>query len=256
MRRCTNSLECPAQRLEWLKHFVSRDAFDIEGLGARQIDQFVGLGWVERPADIFRLAARQDELAELDGYGETSIGNLLTAIEARRRIGFERFIFALGIRQVGQATARLLALHFDRPEAMLAALGPGADLEATTAELTAVDQVGDSMVGDLIAFFANDSNFTAVEDLLAQLSVIPPERPAEDSAVSGKTIVFTGTLAGMSRAEALARAEQLGAKVSGSVSAKTSYLVAGADAGSKARKAADLGVTVLSEDEWLAMIEG
>ena len=256
VRRCTNSLECPAQRLEWLKHFVSRDAFDIEGLGARQIDQFVSLGWVERPADIFRLAAKRDELATLDGYGETSIRNLLAAIEARRDIAFERFIFALGIRQVGQATARLLALHYDRPEAMLAAVGPDADPEATTAELTAIDQVGDSMAADLIGFFANASNFAAVEDLLAQLSVIPPERPAENSPVSGKTIVFTGTLAGMSRAEAKARAEQLGAKVSGSVSAKTSYLVAGADAGSKARKAAELGVTVLSEDDWLAMIDG
>ena len=256
VRRCTNSLECPAQRLEWLKHFVSRDAFDIEGLGARQIDQFVGLGWVKRPADIFRLAARQEELAELDGYGEISIRNLLAAIEARREIGFERFIFALGIRQVGQATARLLALHFDQPEAMLAAVGPAADHAATTAELTAIDQVGESMAADLLGFFANDSNFAAVEDLLAQLAVIPPERPADNSPVSGKTIVFTGTLAGMSRAEAKARAEQLGAKVSGSVSAKTSYLVAGADAGSKARKAAELGVTVLSEEDWLAMIEG
>ena len=201
IRRCTNSLDCPAQRLEWLKHFVSRDAFDIEGLGSRQIDQFVGLGWVGRPADIFRLASRRDALAALDGYGETSIRNLLAAIEARRDIGFERFIFALGIRQVGQATARLLALHYDRPEAMLAAVGPDADLQATTAELTAIDQVGESMAADLIGFFANDSNYAAVEDLLAQLSVIPPERPAENSPVSGKTIVFTGTLAG-SNAEA------------------------------------------------------
>jgi len=256
VRRCTNSLECPAQRLEWLKHFVSRDAFDIEGLGARQIDQFVSLGWVKRPADIFRLAARHSDLAALDGYGEVSVRNLLAAIEARREIGFERFIFSLGIRQVGQATARLLALHFDRPDTMLAALSPDADLEATTAELTAIDQVGESMAADLIAFFANESNSAAVTDLLGQLTVIPPARPAEDSPVSGRTIVFTGTLAGMSRAEAKARAEQLGAKVSGSVSAKTSYLVAGADAGSKARKAAELGVTVLSEEEWLALIGG
>ena len=254
VRRCTNSLECPAQRLEWLKHFVSRDAFDIEGLGARQIDQFVTLGWVRRPADIFRLDARRAEMAALDGYGDVSIGNLLAAIEARREIGFERFIFALGIRQVGQATARILALHFTQPQAMLAALSPQANLEATTAELVAIDQIGEAMVADLIGFFSNDSNRAAVEDLLAQLSVVPPERPAEDSAVSGKTIVFTGTLAGMSRAEAKARAESLGAKVSGSVSAKTDYLVAGADAGSKARKAAELGVTVLSEEEWLAMI--
>ncbi len=257
VRRCTNSLDCPAQRLEWLKHFVSRNAFDIEGLGARQIDQFVGLGWVMRPADIFRLAEKREEMTALDGYGEMSITNLLAAIEARRKIGFERFIFALGIRQVGQATARILALHFTTPEAMLAALSPQGDLtdlETTTAELVAIDQIGEAMVADLIGFFANDSNHAAVEDLLAQLDVVPPERPSEDSAVSGKTIVFTGTLAGMSRAEAKARAESLGAKVSGSVSAKTDYLVAGADAGSKARKAAELGVTVLSEEEWLALI--
>ena len=257
VRRCTNSLDCPAQRLEWLKHFVSRNAFDIEGLGARQIDQFVGLGWVMRPADIFRLSRKREEMTALDGYGEISITNLLAAIEARRQIGFERFIFALGIRQVGQATARILALHFMTPEAMLAALSPQGnltDLETTTAELVAIDQIGDAMVADLIGFFANDSNHAAVEDLLAQLDVVPPERPSEDSAVSGKTIVFTGTLAGMSRAEAKARAESLGAKVSGSVSAKTDYLVAGADAGSKARKAAELGVTVLSEEEWLALI--
>ena len=254
VRRCTNSLECPAQRLEWLKHFVSRNAFDIEGLGARQIDQFVGLGWIGRPADIFRLGERRDALAELDGYGEVSISNLLAAIEARREIAFERMIFALGIRQVGQAMARLLALHFDNPGTMMAALAPDADIEATIADLIAIDQVGDSMAADLVGFFANETNRAAVEDLLAQLSVIPPERPSEDSPVSGKTIVFTGTLSGMSRAEAKARAEGLGAKVSGSVSAKTDYLVAGADAGSKARKAADLGVTVLAEEEWLALI--
>ena len=254
VRRCTNSLECPAQRLEWLKHFVSRNAFDIEGLGARQIGQFVGLGWIGRPADIFRLGERRDALAELDGYGEVSISNLLAAIEARREIAFERMIFALGIRQVGQATARLLALHFDNPGAMMAAFAPDADIEATIADLIAIDQVGDSMAADLVGFFANETNRAAVEDLLAQLSVIPPERPSEDSPVSGKTIVFTGTLSGMSRAEAKARAEGLGAKVSGSVSAKTDYLVAGADAGSKARKAAELGVTVLAEEEWLALI--
>ena len=254
VRRCTNSLDCPAQRLEWLKHFVSRDAFDIEGLGARQIDQFVGLNWVMRPADIFRLAERRGEMAALDGYGDISITNLLAAIEARREIGFERFIFALGIRQVGQATARILALHFTTPEALLAALSPQADLEATTTDLVAIDQIGEAMVADLIGFFTNNSNRAAVVDLLAMLNVVPPERPSEDSAVSGKTIVFTGTLAGMSRAEAKARAESLGAKVSGSVSATTNYLVAGADAGSKARKASELGVTVLSEEEWLALI--
>ncbi|NCF49758.1 MAG: NAD-dependent DNA ligase LigA [Bacteroidetes bacterium] len=254
IRRCTNALDCPAQKLEWLKHFVSRDAFDIEGLGARQIDQFVQLGWVQRPADIFRLAERRAEFAELDGYGEVSINNLLSAIETRRQIGLERFIFALGIRQIGQATARLLALHYDTAEAMLTALNPMQDLEVSTQELIAIDQIGESMVADLIGFFERESNRLAVEDLLAQLTIIPPERPADDSPISGKTIVFTGTLTGMSRAEAKARAEGMGAKVSGSISAKTNFLVAGADAGSKARKAGELGVTVLSEDEWLALI--
>ena len=254
VRRCTNQLDCPAQRLEWLKHFVSRDAFDIEGLGARQIDQFVALGWVTRPADIFRLSTRRQDMAALDGYGDLSIGNLLAAIEARREIGFERVIFALGIRQVGQATARLLALHYQTPDRLMAATAPDADVDASAAELVEIDQIGELMVADFLGFFANDSNRNAVADLFDQLRIIPPERPAEDSPVSGKIVVFTGTLSGMSRAEAKARAEGLGAKVSGSVSAKTDFLVAGADAGSKARKAADLGVTVLSEEAWLAMI--
>ena len=254
VRRCTNTLDCPAQRLEWLKHFVSRDAFDIEGLGARQIDQFVTLGWVSRPADIFRLAARRDDMAGLDGYGDISINNLLAAIEARRSIGFERVIFALGIRQIGQATARLLALHYETPDALMAATAPDADKDTSAAELVEIDQIGDSMVADFMGFFTREGNRDAVSDLFAQISIIPPERPADDSPVSGKTIVFTGTLTGMSRAEAKARAEGLGAKVSGSVSAKTNFLVAGADAGSKARKAAALGVTVLSEEEWLTMI--
>ena len=256
VRRCTNALDCPAQRLEWLKHFVSRDAFDIEGLGARQIDQFVTLGWVSRPADIFRLAARRDDMVGLDGYGDISINNLLAGIEARRSIGFERVIFALGIRQIGQATARLLALHYETPGALMAATAPDADQDTSAAELVEIDQIGDSMVADFMGFFTREGNRDAVSDLFAQISIIPPERPADDSPVSGKTIVFTGTLTGMSRAEAKARAEGLGAKVSGSVSAKTDFLVAGADAGSKARKAAALGVTVLSEEEWLTMIGG
>ena len=256
VRRCTNALDCPAQRLEWLKHFVSRDAFDIEGLGARQIDQFVTLGWVSRPADIFRLAARRDDMVGLDGYGDISINNLLAGIEARRSIGFERVIFALGIRQIGQATARLLALHYETPGALMAATAPDADQDTSAAELVEIDQIGDSMVADFMGFFTREGNRDAVSDLFAQISIIPPERPADDSPVSGKTIVFTGTLTGMSRAEAKARAEGLGAKVSGSVSAKTDFLVAGADAGSKARKAAALGVTILSEEEWLTMIGG
>ena len=253
VRRCLNGLACSAQLREWLKHFISRDAFDIEGLGGRQIEQFVALEWVTRPADIFRLHERRDALAELDGYGEISIANLLGSIETRRAIGLERFIYALGIRQVGQATARILALHYDNLEAMLAALGPDADHEASAAELVEIDQVGDSMVADITNFFGNEANRDLVIDLAGELDIIAPERPQLDSPVSGKTVVFTGTLAGMSRAEAKARAEAMGAKVAGSVSKKTNFLVAGADAGSKATKAAALGVTVLSEDDWLAM---
>jgi len=254
VRRCTNGVACDAQRLEWLKHFVSRDAFDIEGLGARQIEQFVLLGWVKLPADIFRLDNRQDEIEALEGYGKVSVRNLMASIEARRSISFERFIFALGIRQVGQATARILALHYDRLETLLAALAPDSDHDAAIAELVEIDQIGALMADDIITFFTQPSNRAMVIDLASEIAILAPDRPVEDSPVSGKTIVFTGTLSGMSRAEAKARAESLGAKVAGSVSGKTDYLVAGADAGSKARKAAELGVSVLSEDAWLTLI--
>ena len=255
VRRCTNGVSCDAQRLEWLKHFVSRDAFDIEGLGARQIEQFTELGWVALPADIFRLHERQEEITTLDGYGEISIRNLMTSIETRRTIGFERFIYALGIRQVGQATARILALHYDSLDKLLTAIAPGADSEAAMTELVEIDQVGALMASDIITFFLAQANRDMVIDIASEVTIIPPDRPADDSPVSGKTIVFTGTLAGMSRAEAKARAESLGAKVSGSVSAKTDFLVTGADAGSKARKAGELGVTVLDENAWLALID-
>ena len=254
LRRCTNGVSCEAQRLEWLKHFVSRDAFDIEGLGARQIEQFSELGWVKLPADIFRLHDRQEEIATLDGYGETSIRNLMNSIELRRTIGLERFIYALGIRQVGQATARILALHYDNLERLLTAIAPEANNEAAAAELVEIDQVGAMMASDIITFFLTPENRDMVISLASEVTITPPDRPAGNSPVSGKTIVFTGTLAAMSRAEAKARAESLGAKVSGSVSAKTDFLVAGADAGSKARKAGELGVTVLDEDAWLALI--
>lgn len=266
VRRCSAGLGCPAQLREYLKHFVSRDAFDIEGLGARQIEQFVDLGWVLRPADIFRLHEKKADIEGLDGYGDISIRNLLGSIETRRQIGFERFIYALGIRQVGQATARILALHYDDLEHMLAALnedgaGDGngnadADLQTHMDELLEIDQIGALMVADIAGFLTNPVNRAMVRDLAAELDIQPPDRPKQDSPVSGRIVVFTGSLTAMSRAEAKARAEGLGAKVSGSVSGKTDFLVAGADAGSKARKAAELGVTVLSEDEWLALTDG
>ena len=254
VRRCSGGLNCAAQLFEGLKHFVARDAFDIEGLGARQIEQFINLGWVKTPADIFRLDDHSAAMAELDGYGDLSIKKLLSAISIRREIGLERFIYALGIRQVGQATARLLALHYGSAEAMLTALNPDADLDAAHQALVEIDQIGAAMANDITAFFGNPDLYQLIVDLAAELTILPPERPAENSAISGKTIVFTGTLTRMSRAEAKAKAESLGAKVSGTVSAKTDFLVAGADAGSKARKAADLGITVLDEDGYSSLI--
>jgi DNA ligase (NAD+) len=254
VRRCSGGLNCAAQLFEGLKHFVARDAFDIEGLGARQIEQFIDLGWVQTPADIFRLGDKSAAMATLDGYGDLSIKKLLSAIAVRREIGLERFIYALGIRQVGQATARLLALHYGSVEAMMAALNPDADLDAAHQALVEIDQIGAAMANDVTAFFGNPDLYQLIVDLVAELTILPPERPAENSAISGKTIVFTGTLTRMSRAEAKAKAESLGAKVSGTVSAKTDFLVAGADAGSKARKAADLGITVLDEDGYSALL--
>lgn len=254
VRRCRGGLKCAAQLFEGLKHFVSRDAFDIEGLGARQIEQFIELGWITSPADIFALASYKDAMAQLDGYGDVSIAKLLAAIDSRRQIGMERFIYSLGIRQVGQATARLLALHYGEMDQMMTALNPDADLLAAHAALVDIDQIGAAMADDIINFFSTPDLYQIVQKLLDVVTVLPPDRPVNNSPVSGKTIVFTGTLENMSRAEAKAKAESLGAKVSGSVSAKTDFLVAGADAGSKAKKAAALGVDVLDEAAWLALI--
>ena len=254
VRRCRGGLKCAAQLFEGLKHFVSRDAFDIEGLGARQIEQFIDLGWITSPADIFALASYKDAMAQLDGYGDVSIAKLLAAIDSRRQIGMERFIYSLGIRQVGQATARLLALHYGEMDQMMTALNPDADLLAAHAALVDIDQIGAAMADDIISFFSTPDLYQIVQKLLDVVSVLTPDRPVNNSPVSGKTIVFTGTLENMSRAEAKAKAESLGAKVSGSVSAKTDFLVAGADAGSKAKKAAALGVDVLDEAAWLALI--
>ena len=254
VRRCSGGLKCAAQLFEGLKHFVSRDAFDIEGLGARQIEQFITLGWITTPADIFALGSHRDAMAELDGYGAVSIAKLLAAIDSRRQIGMARFIYSLGIRQVGRATARLLALHYGQMDQMMLALNPQADLTAVHAELVEIDQIGAAMADDIISFFGNADLYQIVQQLHSVVTVLPPERPANDSPVSGKIMVFTGSLDKMSRAEAKAKAESLGAKVSGSVSAKTDFLVAGADAGSKARKAAELGITVLDEAAWLDLV--
>ncbi|MDP7123335.1 MAG: NAD-dependent DNA ligase LigA, partial [Alphaproteobacteria bacterium] len=254
-RRCSGGLICPAQVVERLKHFVSRNAFDLEGLGAKHIDAFRDDGLLHSPADIFRLGEKAGDIAEREGWGAQSVENLLAAVEARRTIPLERFIYALGIRQVGQATSRLLAREYvslARWRAAMAALA-GND-EEVRADLENIDGIGPSMAGDLAAFFAEPHNVEVLDTLEGELTVADFTAPETESPLSGKTVVFTGTLEGMSRGEAKSRAESLGARVAGSVSKKTNYVVAGPGAGSKAKKAAELGVTVLSEEEWSEMI--
>ena len=338
VRRCTGEFACPFQRLAHLRHFVSRRAFDIEGLGEKQIAIFNERGWLETPADIFRLHAHRDEMLEMDRFGETSVANLIESIEARRDIALDRFIYGLGIRHVGETTSLALARHFETVEAFVATakaaaaqqagpmyaelsdldgLGPTAvqavldfarsgqallippdisldahlhlaipklNAKARAAlaarfgtwnafeaaarkaaagtpgeaflEVASVDAVGVVAARMIAEFFGEDHNERLVEALLAELRVIPAERPKTDTAVAGKTIVFTGALEKMTRDEAKAQAEALGAKVSGSVSKKTDLVVAGPGAGSKLKTATDLGIEVITEDEWLAMVAG
>jgi DNA ligase (NAD+) len=265
VRRCTGGLICPAQAKERLKHFVSRNAFDIEGLGEKQIEAFYDEGRIMQPADIFTLQARDGrapedkKLASKKGFGTKSVENLFKAIDARRSIALDRFIYALGIRHVGETTARDLAKalgSFDAFRAAAqAAVEGGRDSDAYR-DLDNIEGIGPTVVDALVDFFAEPHNVKALDDLLAQVDVEDFMRPAAaDSAVAGKTVVFTGTLERMTRNEAKALAERLGAKVAGSVSAKTDYVVAGSDAGSKLAKARELGVKVLTEDEWLALVE-
>ena len=257
VRRCTGALSCPAQVVERLKHFASRDAFDIEGLGSKLVEELHEDGLLKTPADIFTLPDRIDDLAAREGWGEVSARNLADAVNARRQIDLDRVIYALGIRQIGQATAKLLARHYGSMESLIDAAATAAPLTgAAWDDLIRIDQIGESVAGDLVHFLTDDHNRDVITALMDEISAIPPEAVADDSPVSGKTVVFTGTLEKMSRAEAKARAEALGAKVAGSVSGKTDYVVVGADAGSKARKAADLGLTILSEEDWLTMISG
>jgi DNA ligase (NAD+) len=341
VRRCTGEFACPFQKLAHLRHFVSRRAFDIEGLGEKQLTAFSERGWLADPADIFALArdaARLDELRQTDGYGETSVRNLVAGIEARRRIALDRFVYGLGIRHVGETTSLALARHFETVEAFvttaraaagqmasaayvelseLDGVGPTArdailafarsqpdllippdaaleerlrlsiprlnsrarealarrygDWDAFHAaaceaaagvpgeaflEIAAIDQVGPVAARMVAAFFGEAHNLTLVDKLLAELTVIPAERPKTDTAVAGKTVVFTGSLERMTRDEAKAQAEALGAKVAGSVSKKTDLVVAGPGAGSKLKQASDLGIQVLTEDEWLALVGG
>jgi DNA ligase (NAD+) len=263
IRRCTGGLQCEAQIVERLIHFASRDAFDIEGLGEKNVEFLFKSGRIKSPADIFRLAEAEGKpqllpLKNQMGWGEKSVAKLFDAIEARRRIGLDRFIYALGIRQVGQATARLLALNYHSLSAWREAMqAMAADPEGPALQhLVSIDQIGPSVAEDLAAFFAEPHNLAVLDALQEQLSVEDfISNIAADSPVAGKSVVFTGTLVTMSRDEAKARAQSLGAKVAGSVSAKTDYVVAGAEAGSKLTKARDLGVTVLTEEEWLALIQ-
>jgi DNA ligase (NAD+) len=258
--RCTGGLVCPAQGVERLIHFCSRLAFDVEGLGEKNILFFWERGLLRSPADIFRLQRNDPGLPEQEGWGEVSARKLWEAIDRRRRISLDRFIYALGIRQVGEATAKLLARHYRTLEHWREAMLEAAHDEASEAyrELTNIGQIGPSVAGDILAFFREDHNREALDDLAAQLEeVTPVEIPAtRGSPIAGKTVVFTGTLEKMTRQEAKARAEALGANVAGSVSKKTDFVVVGADAGSKAAKATELGVRMLSEDEWLKLLGG
>ena len=258
IRRCTGEFACPFQRIEHLIHFVSRRAFDIEGLGVKQLQAFYDEGLVREPADIFRLARNEEALAKLrerDGYGETSIRNLVAAIDSRRRIALDRFINALGIRHIGETTALVLARGYGSAAAFLAAMDKVAagDAEAA-AELDALDQIGPAVIEAVAAYFAEDHNRRIVAELVAQVTIEDAERPKTDTAVAGKTVVFTGALERLTRDEAKAQAESLGAKVASSVSKKTDIVVAGPGAGSKLKTAADLGIQVLTEDEWLALV--
>jgi DNA ligase (NAD+) len=258
IRRCTGGLICPAQLTERLRHFVARSAFDIEGLGRKQVPQLLEAGLVKSPVDLFRLARDEGKLAalrELDGWGDKKVENLKAAIEARRKIPLDRFIYALGIRFVGEVNAKVLARHYGSLERWRSAMLELANGDAEArAELDNVDGVGSALIEQLCGFFAEPHNVAAVDELAAELQIEPPAQAGTAaSALAGKTIVFTGTLERMTRAEAKVRAEHLGAKVAGSVSGSTDYVVAGAEAGSKLAKAREHGVEILSEADWLAM---
>ncbi len=262
VRRCTGGLICPAQAKERLKHFVSRNAVDIEGLGSEKIEFLFDDGRIKTPADIFTLAARNGDhaapLQTLKGFGKTSVDKIFKAIDARRTVPLDRFLFGLGIRHIGETTAKDLAKAYGSIEALTAAAmaavvgGPGSDAYR---EIDDIEGIGATVVDALIGFFGEPHNAEQVTQLLHEITVAPFVRAvASDSAVAGKTVVFTGTLTRLARSEAKAQAERLGAKVAGSVSKKTDYVVAGSDAGSKLDAARALGVTVLTEDAWLALI--
>jgi DNA ligase (NAD+) len=255
--RCTGEFACPFQKIEHLKLFASRRAFDIDGLGEKQIQFFFEEGWVKEPADIFTLPARNNKikLEEIEGYGETSVRNLFASIEGRRRISLERFIFALGMRQVGETTALALARGYGSWQAFHdACLAVTKGDEETIAEMDALDQIGDTVIASIAAYFGESHNRGIVERLTKEVTILDAERPKSNSTISGKTVVFSGSLEKMTRDEAKANAERLGAKAASSVSKKTDYLIAGPGAGSKLADAKKHGVAVLTEDEWLKLI--
>jgi DNA ligase (NAD+) len=255
--RCTGEFACPYQKIEHLKLFASRRAFDIEGLGEKQIELFFEKEWVKEPADIFTLQARNKKikLEEVEGYGETSVRNLFAAIDQRREIALDRFIFSLGIRHVGETTALALARGYGSWKAFHdACLKVAKSDEETIAEMDALDQIGDTVIASIKAYFGESHNRGIVERLTKEVTILDAEKPKTDSRVAGKTVVFTGALEKMTREEAKAMAERLGAKAAGSVSKKTDFVVAGPGAGSKLAEAKKHGVKVLSEDEWLKLI--
>jgi DNA ligase (NAD+) len=260
IRRCTGGLVCGAQRVERLRHFVSRSAFDIEGLGEKSIIELFESGFVKTPADIFRLVRHEEALKTRDGWGAQSVRNLLASIQARRSIGFDRFLFALGIRHVGESTSRDLAKAFGTLEALRAVLEPlaraghGAALGAVAKAQINVAQIGEVVAASLVEFFAESHNREVVDALLQEVAVQPFVFETTASDVSGKTLVFTGSLEQMTREEAESRAERLGAKISKSVSSKTDILIAGPGAGSKLKKAAELGVQVIDEAAWIEIV--
>jgi DNA ligase (NAD+) len=255
--RCSGEFACPYQKIEHLKLFASRRAFDIDGLGEKQIAFFFDEGWVKEPADIFTLPARNNriKLEEIEGYGETSVRNLFGAIEHRRRIALERFIYALGMRHVGETTALALARGYGSWDAFHdACVKVAHGDEEAIAEMDALDQIGDTVIKAIAAYFGESHNRGIVERLTKEVTILDAQKPKSNSAVAGKTVVFTGSLEQMTRDEAKAKAERLGAKVSGSVSKKTDYVVAGPGAGSKLAEAQKHGVAVLTEDEWLKLV--
>lgn len=260
VRRCSGGMICPAQAVEKMKHFVSRAAFDIEGMGAKQVEQFYLDGWIKEPADIFTLRERygtgMQQLRNREGWGERSAEKLFDAIDEKRSIPLGRLIFALGLRHVGEAASNLLATHFGIWTAFETAMTGASAMEGQEwDDLLSIDGVGTVMATSLVTAFAQENERASIDRLVAHLTVNEAKRPdTSGSPVAGKIVVFSGTLEKMTRAEAKARAEALGAKVSGSVSAKTDILVAGPGAGSKAKKAAELGIDTLDEDGWLQLI--